>query len=97
MKGYITTVVVALFVVLACNNKESPKPEADSTARSADSVAKKKTIVFFGNSLTAGYGLSPSEAFPALIQKKNRFTRAALPGDQCRCEWRNLHWWQWKN
>ena len=70
MKGYITTVVVALFVVLACNNNKSPKTEADSTARSADSVAKKKTIVFFGNSLTAGYGLSPSEAFPALIQKK---------------------------
>ena len=27
-------------------------------------------IVFFGNSLTAGYGLSPSQAFPAVIQKK---------------------------
>jgi acyl-CoA thioesterase-1 len=33
-------------------------------------VSKKKTIVFFGNSLTAGYGLSPSQAFPAIIQKK---------------------------
>ncbi|HEX8334210.1 MAG TPA: arylesterase, partial [Segetibacter sp.] len=31
---------------------------------------KVKTILFFGNSLTAGYGLDPSEAFPALIQKK---------------------------
>jgi acyl-CoA thioesterase-1 len=29
-----------------------------------------KTILFFGNSLTAGYGLDPSEAFPALIQAK---------------------------
>ncbi|MBA9078031.1 MULTISPECIES: GDSL-type esterase/lipase family protein [Rufibacter] len=29
-----------------------------------------KNILFFGNSLTAGYGLSPSESFPALIQKK---------------------------
>ena len=29
------------------------------------------TILFYGNSLTAGYGLSdPSEAFPALIQQK---------------------------
>src|SRR5580692_11481353 len=27
-----------------------------------------KNIVFFGNSLTAGYGLDISEAFPALIQ-----------------------------
>lgn len=31
---------------------------------------KEKYIVFFGNSLTAGYGVAPQEAFPALIQKK---------------------------
>lgn len=31
---------------------------------------KTKTIVFFGNSLTAGYGVDPSEAFPALVQEK---------------------------
>ncbi|AEV96613.1 arylesterase [Niastella koreensis] len=31
---------------------------------------KAKTIVFFGNSLTAGYGVDPSEAFPALVQEK---------------------------
>jgi acyl-CoA thioesterase I len=29
-----------------------------------------KTILFFGDSLTAGYGLSPEDAFPALIEKK---------------------------
>jgi acyl-CoA thioesterase I len=28
-----------------------------------------KTIVFYGDSLTAGYGLSAHEAFPALIEK----------------------------
>lgn len=27
-------------------------------------------IVFLGDSLTAGYGLAPSEAFPALVQKE---------------------------
>lgn len=31
---------------------------------------KPKTILFFGDSLTAGYGLSPEEAFPALVEKK---------------------------
>ncbi|RYG29870.1 MAG: arylesterase, partial [Chitinophagaceae bacterium] len=49
------------------------KPTADTgSAPAKDTVAvtEKKTIVFFGNSLTAGYGLSPSQAFPALIQKK---------------------------
>ncbi|MBC7921200.1 MAG: arylesterase [Ferruginibacter sp.] len=30
----------------------------------------RKTILFFGNSLTAGYGLEPSQAFPALIQQR---------------------------
>jgi acyl-CoA thioesterase-1 len=28
-----------------------------------------KTILFFGDSLTAGYGLSTEEAFPALVEK----------------------------
>lgn len=30
----------------------------------------KKVILFFGDSLTAGYGLSPEQAFPAIIEKK---------------------------
>ncbi len=33
-------------------------------------VEPSKTIVFFGNSLTAGYGIEPELAFPALIQEK---------------------------
>lgn len=43
------------------------KAEADTTAAVTDSA---RHIVFFGNSLTAGYGLDPSEAFPAVIQEK---------------------------
>lgn len=31
---------------------------------------KPKVILFFGDSLTAGYGLSPEEAFPALSEKE---------------------------
>jgi acyl-CoA thioesterase I len=30
----------------------------------------KKVILFFGDSLTAGYGLSVEEAFPALVEQK---------------------------
>jgi acyl-CoA thioesterase I len=29
-----------------------------------------KSLLFFGDSLTAGYGLDPAQAFPALIQEK---------------------------
>ncbi|MEQ8574824.1 MAG: GDSL-type esterase/lipase family protein, partial [Fulvivirga sp.] len=30
----------------------------------------KKTILFYGDSLTAGYGLSKEQAFPAIIDRK---------------------------
>jgi acyl-CoA thioesterase-1 len=47
------------------NQSTSAKKEAQSTS------AKTKTILFFGNSLTAGYGLDDvSESFPSLIQDK---------------------------
>lgn len=32
--------------------------------------ADPKVILFFGDSLTAGYGLTPEQAFPALVEKK---------------------------
>lgn len=32
-------------------------------------IQSKKTIVFFGDSLTAGYGLSTAQAFPAIVQE----------------------------
>ena len=57
----------------SCSNDKKPA-DANLNQKNAvkDSVpvAKKKTIVYYGNSLTAGYGLSPSQAFPAIIQKK---------------------------
>lgn len=34
------------------------------------SVGARKTLVVIGDSLTAGYGLDPSEAYPALLQQK---------------------------
>lgn len=33
-------------------------------------LAPAKVLLFYGDSLTAGYGLSTEEAFPALIEKK---------------------------
>jgi acyl-CoA thioesterase I len=58
----------------ACNDEtaqKSPKTNESSAAQTPKpAVSSKKNIVFFGNSLTAAYGLSMSEGFPALIQKK---------------------------
>lgn len=60
-------------VVISCNEKtESPTAaKNDTTARDVKSApAARKTILFFGNSITAGYGLDQSEAFPSRIQEK---------------------------
>lgn len=47
-------------------------PNAPAGARdSRDSGAPKVTVLFFGTSLTAGLGLDPSQAFPALIAEKS--------------------------
>ncbi|MCF7560710.1 arylesterase [Sabulilitoribacter multivorans] len=71
---YLILISVFLF---SCGNKSSKDnneadenvsvEEADETVKSID----KKTILFFGDSITAGYGLDTTdEAFPALIQEK---------------------------
>lgn len=61
-----------LFIaILSCNNKSSDaiaKEEKIESSTAIDSLTKQKTIVFFGNSLTAGYGVDPAEAYPALVQ-----------------------------
>lgn len=65
--------VLSLAILLAISCKDNSKSSADNTKTNEKNDAsnlKTKTIVFFGNSLTAGYGLEPSQAFPALIQKK---------------------------
>jgi acyl-CoA thioesterase I len=36
----------------------------------AAAVPEPKTVLFLGTSITAGYGLDPSQGFPALIQEK---------------------------
>ena len=70
MKGSI--IIAALIIILSgcTDNKKPAESDQNNTAKETATVTKKKTIVFYGNSLTAGYGVSPSEAFPAIIQKK---------------------------
>jgi acyl-CoA thioesterase-1 len=45
-------------------------PALFAPARLSASAPSARTILFLGNSITAGYGLEPSEAFPALIQER---------------------------
>ncbi|CCH55750.1 lipolytic protein G-D-S-L family [Fibrisoma limi BUZ 3] len=66
-----------LLAVWACgssdqsNQSQKETNTASSTAgKPATPASKKNTIIFYGNSLTAGYGVEPSQAFPALVEQK---------------------------
>ncbi len=61
---------------------EKSNLEEDAAKESTDI----KTILFFGNSLTAGMGLEPDKAFPGIIQEKIDSLSIAFQGDQCRIE-----------
>ncbi|RYD73042.1 MAG: arylesterase [Sphingobacteriales bacterium] len=60
-----------LSVLLSACSTGEDQPKQKSEAPPAVAGQSKKTILFFGDSLTAGYGLEdPSTAFPSLIQDK---------------------------
>jgi len=65
--------VLGLWIALACGNatrSENPGTSGDEpTDTPATATVASKTILFFGNSLTAGLGLeSQDQAFPGVIQ-----------------------------
>ena len=61
-------------VLLSCQsstaNDKAPEVSGQSEEQAVVENADEKVILFFGNSLTAGYGLAEEESFPSLIQGK---------------------------
>ena len=70
LRHYCTTLL--LFILLSCGEKTDKKSQETTTEEPKTETKKsdEDVILFFGNSLTAGMGLEPSEAFPALIQNR---------------------------
>ena len=70
------TLFLSLFMLILFNScKNSNQNEQENTsqetvAKDKNSASREKVILFFGNSLTAGYGLEQDEAFPAMIQER---------------------------
>ena len=70
--------IILLGILSACgNNQDKDKATGIATAKttrleaaSAEQTNASRNILFFGTSLTAGYGLDPSEAYPSIIQHK---------------------------
>lgn len=76
IKSVCCIILFSLTFISCQNNTDKQQDTGGKTQQQTPATAdasqpqSPKTILFFGNSLTAGYGLDPSEAFPALIQQK---------------------------
>lgn len=72
--GFMKSIILILLffsVLAACNqtSKSEASNATDSeTAKTTTETKPEKIIMFFGNSITAGYGVSTDEAFPARVQ-----------------------------
>ena len=71
--------LMSLMVLFACKNNSEPEIQNKNNENgninnvnsvSSDPATKRKNIIFFGNSLTAGYGLEEDQSFPSLIQDR---------------------------
>lgn len=61
----------------ASQPRERPAPSPTASIQPSPVTTRKPTVLFFGTSLTAGYGLQPDQAYPAVIEEKAE--KAGLP------------------
>lgn len=88
--------LLAFVALLACGAPEEPTAPS---APSAQPRSETPVVLFLGDSLTAGYGLTAEEAFPALIQERIdaagldfRVVNAGVSGDTSAGGRRRIEW-----
>jgi acyl-CoA thioesterase-1 len=81
MKSQLTRLAIVGWLCLAACSSKAPPPAPDRPQDSPQPTSSKSLpkIVAFGDSLTAGYGLSLAEGYPALLQER-------LEADGYQCE-----------
>jgi acyl-CoA thioesterase I len=82
----------------AKHNMTQGQTALDTTVRPATAL-RRPVVLFFGTSLTAGAGLEPEQAFPALVEKKAdsaglpiRAVNAGLSGETTAGALRRIDW-----
>ena len=99
-------VIVFSLLLSACGRSaDTPRLAGDGAAASepsapaGGSVATVPTVVFLGTSLTAGLGLDPEQAYPALVQAKidsaglrYRVVNAGVSGETSAGALRRIDW-----
>lgn len=76
MKVLYRIALLGVLLLTACSTPDTPQTAASPAARTTDAVPDTPeaedliTVLFFGDSITAGFGLDPEDAFPALLQQR---------------------------
>lgn len=76
MRTLLTFCYILILLLSFSCGENAPKKESkqinkeNQQENNNDLATSEKVILFFGNSLTAGMGLDPNEAFPAVIQQR---------------------------
>lgn len=71
--SYYLVFMLSASFLFSCSNNDKPAEEVKDTVQTSDKpvqTSDSRNILFFGTSLTAGLGVDPDQAFPALIQHK---------------------------
>jgi acyl-CoA thioesterase-1 len=70
LPALLLSLVISVSLLSACGSS-TEKQQAETEAKDSTQVkTTQKTILFFGNSLTAGYGIDPEDAFAGLVQAR---------------------------
>jgi acyl-CoA thioesterase-1 len=69
--------LIVFGLVAALSGCEQPREELPAKSSPPTAATERRSVLFLGTSLTAGYGLEPEQAYPALIQQ--RIDSAGLP------------------
>ncbi len=88
-----------LLAAFACTAEPAEVADAPAVAAPAEPRTDRRVILFLGDSLAAGYGLDPEQAFPALIQEKidqrgwdYEVVNAGVSGDTTASGLRRIDW-----
>jgi len=105
MKKDIYIIALVLLLFSACTASTDSTQSTGSPTETQTGVSEsatnevRKTVLFFGDSITAGFGIGEEEAFPALIQHKFdslglqwRSVNAGLSGETSAGGLRRIDW-----
>ena len=70
-KNLIILLIISSFGLISCSSEKKEESKSQVEESNSSTVqSDEKIILFYGNSLTAGYGIDADDAFPGLTQSR---------------------------